>query len=55
VRVAEQLAHHQPTAGSQHARHLLGGELGIEPVPRLRHQHRVDAVIGKRDLFGGAQ
>ncbi len=44
----------QPAAGAQHPADLLDGPLGVEPVPGLGHQHRVDAVVGQRDLLGRA-
>ena len=45
----------EPPAGPQHPGHLLGRPFRVEPVPGLRHQNRVDAVVGQRDLLGGAQ
>src|SRR6478609_3712058 len=45
----------QSAAGPQHPGDLLDGTLGIEPMPSLRDEHRVHAVVGKWDLFGSAE
>ncbi|OFB38299.1 hypothetical protein BA059_15935 [Mycolicibacterium sp. (ex Dasyatis americana)] len=45
----------QPAAGAKHPADLLDGPLGVEPVPGLRHQHGVDAVVGQWDLLGRTQ
>ena len=45
----------EPPTRSQHPRDLLDGALGIEPVPGLRDQHRVHAVVGQRNVFCGTE
>ena len=45
----------EPAAGPQYPGDLLDGALGVEPVPGLRDQHGVDAVVGQRNLLGGAE
>ena len=36
------------------AGNLRDGEVRVDPVPRLRHEHRVDTAVRQRDRLGGA-
>ncbi|ORW99372.1 hypothetical protein AWC27_02695 [Mycobacterium szulgai] len=45
----------QPPARPQHPGHFRNRPRGINPVPSLGHQHRVNAVVRQRYFLRGAE